>query len=378
MCRVLNISENRGVDQPSPTTSGRKETVPKAPNTLRIRLLGEFDLRHGEAALPPLESARAESLLAYLLVHRDAPQARARLAFLLWPDSTESQARTNLRHVLHNLRRALPDPDRFLDVTSRTLRWREDSPFWLDVDAFEEAVGRAEEEALDGGVASVQEAVETYRGDLLERSYDELLLTERERLRRRYLLALEHLVALLEERGNHAEAIPYAERLLRHDPLHEETYRVLMRLHDARGDRTRALRVYHACAAALERELGVEPSAATQRVYEALLPRDEGPTPQEEPSGRVGPLGGPPLIGRSSQRALLISLWAAVESGGAQFVLVTGEPGIGKTRLVEEFRTWCAHRGAPTGYACSYPAEGALAYGPVVSWLRSDALARKD
>jgi DNA-binding SARP family transcriptional activator len=55
---------------------------------LRVRLLGPMDLRAGERQLPPLESARAESLLAYLL-HRDAPQPRQRLAFLLWPGSTE-------------------------------------------------------------------------------------------------------------------------------------------------------------------------------------------------------------------------------------------------------------------------------------------------
>src|SRR5215218_3293128 len=111
--------------------------------TLRVRLLGELDLRLGELALPALESARAESLLAYLLLHRDAAQPRQRLAFLLWPDSTEAQARTNLRHVLHTLRRALPHAERFLDVTPRTLRWRGDAPYRLDVAAFEAALGRA-------------------------------------------------------------------------------------------------------------------------------------------------------------------------------------------------------------------------------------------
>src|SRR3712207_131677 len=100
--------------------------------TLRIRLLGDLDLRHDGLPLSLLESARAASLLAYLLLHSDAPQPRQRLAFLLWPDSTEQQARTNLR-------RALPDPDRFLEVTPRTLRWRADAPFWLDVTAFEES-----------------------------------------------------------------------------------------------------------------------------------------------------------------------------------------------------------------------------------------------
>lgn len=95
---------------------------------LRISLLGAVDLRVDGVALPPLASARAESLLAYLLLHREAPQPRQRLAFLLWPDSTEAQARTNLRHVLHTLRHALPDADRFLAVTPRALQWRPDAP----------------------------------------------------------------------------------------------------------------------------------------------------------------------------------------------------------------------------------------------------------
>jgi DNA-binding SARP family transcriptional activator len=219
----------------------------RATPALRIRLLGEPDLRLDGLPLPPFESARAASLLAYLLLHREAPQSRQRLAFLLWPDSTEPQARTNLRHVLHNLRRALPDLDRFLEVTPRTLRWRPDGPFWLDVAAFDAALARADR-APDDGLAALREAVELYRGDLLEGGQDEWLLDERGQLRQRWLRALERLVALLAAHGDHAEAIARAEQLLRADPLHERTYRLLMGLHDARGDRGRALRTYHACA----------------------------------------------------------------------------------------------------------------------------------
>jgi DNA-binding SARP family transcriptional activator len=340
------------------------------PATLRIRLLGELGLRHGETPVAPLGSARAESLLAYLLLHRDAPQPRQRLAFLLWPDSSEPQARTNLRHLLHNLRRALPDPDRFLEVTPRTLRWRDDAPWWLDVAAFEEATARAGQAGEE--LPALAAAVDLYGGDLLQSSYDEWLLEERERLRRRYLDALERLAGLLEAEREHARAIGYAERLLREDPLREATYRLLMRLHDARGDPARALRAYHACAATLERELNVAPSAATRRAYEALLPVAAAAAAEPVPAGA---LGRPPLVGRAAQRARLTDLWRAAEAGGARLVLVTGEPGAGKTRLVEELRSWCAQRGAATAEARSYPAEGALAYGPVVEWLRSDALA---
>jgi DNA-binding SARP family transcriptional activator len=345
----------------------------EATPALRIRLLGELDLRLNGLPLAPLESARAESLLAWLLLHREAPQSRQRLAFLLWPDSTEPQARTNLRHVLHNLRRALPDLDRFLQVTQRTLQWRPEGPFWLDVAAFQACLARADG-AADGGVAPLTEAVELYRGDLLEGGTDEWLLGEREQLRRRYLQALERLAALLAARGDHAEAIARAEQLVRADPLHEQAYRVLMGLHDARGDRARALRAYHACAAVLDRELGVEPSAPTRRAYESLLAH-EGLAPADGERGPAGPLGGPPLAGRAGEWSRLTELWRAAEDGDTRVVLVTGEAGIGKTRLVEELRAWCVHRGAVTAAASSYPAEGALAYGPVVAWLREEGLA---
>jgi DNA-binding SARP family transcriptional activator len=338
--------------------------------TLRVRLLGGFGLRLGGIQLPPLESARAESLLAYLLLHHDAPQSRQHLAFLLWPDSSEPQARTNLRHVLHNLRRVLPELDRLLDVTPRTLQWRADHPLWLDVGSFEAAMARADGAADDGGLAALREAVALYAGDLLEGCYDEWLLGERERLRQRHLAALERLVALLEARGgDQAEAIRHAERALRLNPLREQTYQALMRLHAARGDRARALRTYHACAAVLERELGAQPSAATRAAYEASLP------PEPADAGRgAGPVAGAPLVGRAAERARLADLWHQTEQGQAQLVLVTGEPGIGKTRLIEELRRWCAHRGAVTAQARAYPAEGDLAYGLVVAWLRAGAL----
>ena len=162
---------------PSPASATRE---------LEVQLLGGLALRLGEAQLPRPESARAESLLAFLILHRDAAQPRQRVAFTLWPDSTEHQARTNLRHVLHNLRRALPEVEPHLEVGQRTLRWQAGPGYRLDVDAFERALRRAA--AGEGDEVSVlQEAVEVYRGDLLEGCDDEWLLEERERLRQRYV-----------------------------------------------------------------------------------------------------------------------------------------------------------------------------------------------
>lgn len=315
--------------------------------TLYARLLGGVELRLGDKPLPSLDSSRAESVLAFMLLHRKAPQQRRHLAFTLWPDSPEPQALTNLRHVLHNLRRGLPEVERFIDVGPRALQWRADVPLWLDVAAFERAVGSGE----------LEQALELYTGDLLEGNYDEWLLEERERLGQLHLDALERLAKALERQGRLVDATRYAERLLRQDSLREETYRLLMRLHDGAGNRARALRTYHACATILVRELGVEPSAATHEAYEALL----GVAPEEE-APPAAPTAAP-LIGRQTERARLAELWRTAESGRAQLALVTGEAGIGKSRLVDELRSWCVHRGAISAEAHAYAVEGAMAYG---------------
>jgi DNA-binding SARP family transcriptional activator len=330
----------------------------------RIQVLGQFDLSLGGVRVPPLESARAESLLAFLVLHRQVAASRQYLAFLLWPDSAEAQARTNLRHLLHTLRTRLPDADRYLEVTSRTVGWRADAPCWLDVAAFEDLLdGDAGDREVE---VALRDAVALYTGDLLEGCYDDWLLGERERLRQRQLDALEKLATVCEARGDLDDAIGHAERLLRGDPLREHTYRQLMRCHAARGDRASAVRIYHVCCSTLERELGVRPSAETDAVYQGLVRQ----RPEPAPAARAGP----PLVGRGRELAQLAAAWRFTDAGQGRLLLVSGEAGVGKSRLVEEFRGWCGRRGAVIAEARCYPAEGSLAYAPVVSWLRSAAL----
>lgn len=325
---------------------------------VRVQLLGRFALRGADGTAVALESVRAESLVAYLLLHRGEALARERLAAALWPESTQAQARTNLRHVLHTVRTRLPDAAALLEVTPRTLRWA--GAAQVDVAEFERL--------LDEG--HPEEAVARHGGELLDGADDEWLAPQRERLRARLREALAVAAERAEERGEPAAALAHAERLRGEDPLREATYRMLMRLHDARGERARALAVYHECASTLERELGVAPSAATRAAYEALVGE----------RGRAGAGGGPAagyaaLVGRVPERSTLVAAWKAAERGEPRLVLVGGEPGVGTSRLVEELGAWCARRGGLVAAARCYAAEGPLAYGPVVAWLRGSALA---
>jgi DNA-binding SARP family transcriptional activator len=343
---------------------------------LRVNLLGDFRLSYDEAPVHGVDTPRLQSLLAYLVLHRDAPQLRHHLAFLFWPDSTEVQALTNLRNLLHHLRHDLPEADRFLYVDAQTLQWRPDVPFAFDVAELESAVEEAQRAEQAGDRAALRAALERvaalYRGDLLPSCYDDWILPERERLRQTFIDKLEQLIQLLESQRDYPAAIAYAQRLLRHDPLREATYRRLMRLYALNDDRAAAVRTYHACATILQRELDVGPSPATREVYERLLQREAPPAPAPpSPAELAATL---PMVGRDREWMQLQEAWRAAAAGEARFVLLIGEVGIGKTRLVEELLTWADRQGIVTASARCYAAEGGLPYAPVVAWLRARPL----
>ncbi|MFI5100448.1 MAG: hypothetical protein ACHQE5_08030, partial [Actinomycetes bacterium] len=92
------------------------------PGALQVCLLGHFRLTVDGRPTPGPTTARLQSLLAYLLLHADAPQPRAHLSFTFWPDVSESNARNNLRQLLHQLRQALPEPDRYLRTDANSVQ----------------------------------------------------------------------------------------------------------------------------------------------------------------------------------------------------------------------------------------------------------------
>src|SRR5690242_10448495 len=111
--------------------------------TLHLRLLGDFSLTYDDHQVTSLNTLRLQSLLAYLVLHRDVPQQRQHLAFLFWPDATEAQARNNLRQLLHQLRQVFPAVELFLSAGMHTVCWHTVTPFSFDVAEFEQALTEA-------------------------------------------------------------------------------------------------------------------------------------------------------------------------------------------------------------------------------------------
>jgi predicted ATPase/DNA-binding SARP family transcriptional activator len=280
---------------------------------LSINLLGEFRFVYAGKSLPALNSPRVQVFFAYLLLHRASPQPRQHLAFLLWPESSETQARTNLRKLLHQVRHDFPGVGHFVDLDAKDLEWHENSQFTLDVVEFENAARR-------GGIADLERALEIYRGDLLPNCYDDWVQPERERLRHLFSEALEQLTELREAQRDYRAAIGVVLHMLHHDPLHEETWRRLIRLYALSGDRALALKTYQDCAEVLKRELGVEPSPETHSVYQRMFKR--GKTPNNLPKHLSS------FVGREQEMVQVKKLLATT-----RLLTLTGTGGMGKTRL---------------------------------------------
>lgn len=298
---------------------------------LTIQLLGHFQMKIGDAPIA-LHAARARSLLAFLLLQPGAPRPRDQIAYRFWPESTDAQARANLRKLLHQLRKTAPELSHYLAIEPAAVGWRPGAPVASDVGHFEDALAQAETARAAGDSAgqrqSLEHAVEQYSGDLLPECYDDWIQPERERLRQAYGDALDELVHLLEAQSDYRSALHHARQLRRLHPLREGPYRQLMRLYSLSGDRASAVETFRQCQRLLRDELGVEPSAATRELYARIVATD----------GPARPLHNLPrqltsFVGREEE---LAAIRRRFQEDGCRLLTLVGPGGMGKTRLALE------------------------------------------
>lgn len=344
------------------TIQGRQMTE------LEIRLLGGFSISHNGWDLKTSHADRLTLLLAYVFLNPSAPVSRKQLAFLSWPDSSEAQARTNLRNLLHLLRRTYPEADHFLEVDNLSIYCQPATTIHLDVQRFKNALVLAKSAQDEERMRLLQEAITSYQGELLPGFYEDWVLTHREELYQAYLGSLTQLARLLEDHGRYEEAIDIVKRILRNDPLNEPAYLLSMRLYALKEDRAGALQVYHTCATTLMRELGVEPGQEIRSLYGQLIGAG---IETGEQSMRKTARERTRLIGRKEEWHRLREVWTAVQKGQPTLVAIQGEAGIGKTRLAGELLQWTRRQGILTAEAQSYAMETNLPFTPIISWLRA-------
>lgn len=179
---------------------------------LAVSLLGQFQATLDGTPLHNFESDKARALLAYLAVEADQPHRREALAGLLWPDSTESAARANLRRVLSNLRQVIGDRDSdepFLLVTQQSIQLDTDRDVWLDMAEFTRGV--TGEHGRSPAIHQLEEVVSLYNGPFLagfslpdSAPFEEWMQLTGEALQRQATAAVHQLARHYEGQGGYA------------------------------------------------------------------------------------------------------------------------------------------------------------------------------
>ncbi len=315
--------------------------------------------------LLPVTRRQVRALL-YRLASSRAPLSRDELSFLLWPDIPQAKARRHLTHLLTHLRRTLPDAS--LVETSRFGIQVDRDRVWVDTDAFLHLLET-------GTIPAIEEAATLYKGPFLagfslptNPEFEHWLIAERQVWEQRYLTVLRRLVEWYSSQRVWEKAIHYARLYLETDNLAEDVHRRLMALYAAAGNRAAALRQFEICITVLDRELGISPLPETRALYESILtghtasryiPPDRGPSPSLSDI-RV------PFTGREHALATLMRSYNSISTRG-RVILISGEAGIGKSRLVREFVQNVPGR---VFFACAQPGTQGLPYYPVVQALR--------
>ena len=312
-----------------------------------MQLLGGFNLRCRAGTIDSLPRKSA-SLLAYLIINRHRPQTRDLLAGRFWSDLPEDKARKRLSNTLWQIRSALAEIglDDLIVSTSSTIQLASGWPLEIDVEEFERRLDDIDREWTQQSARvpladKLTTLIAEYPGDLLAGHYDDWIEAERAAVKDRYTNAIWQTIRLYKGRSDYVTALRYARQLVGYDPLADENHREVMRLCALLGQPAAAERQYRECRQVLAEELGVEPSWETTELHERI---------QSEASSAAAPLAAlseldTPIIGRSRERAVLLARIDELLNGQGGLLLIEGDPGIGKSRLVEDLADAADWRG---------------------------------
>jgi eukaryotic-like serine/threonine-protein kinase len=337
-----------------------------------FRVLGQLEVRSERGAVH-LGGHKPRAVLAVLLLHANEPVSSARLVEAVWGEDETPELRKSLQVSVSRLRKALDDPE-IVATKGKSYEVRV-RPGELDAERFERLVedGRR-------ALASLREGLALWRGpplaDLAVESFAE---TDIARLEEQRLAALETRVEADLAAGRQAALVGELRQLVADNPTRERLAGQLM-LALYRCDRQAdALQAYHDARRTLVAGLGIEPGERLRELERAILAQDprlqlleeeqreKGARDEEAPEPVVEISHGA-FVGRERELAELLSGLNDAFAGHGRLFLVSGEPGIGKSRLAEELIARAATRDARILFGRCWEAGGAPAYWP---WVQS-------
>jgi DNA-binding SARP family transcriptional activator len=364
--------------------AARPAGVRRYPDYVRVLVLGRTEVASSDGCVRPVPGRRNRQLLGLYALHLGRSVADDLVFEALWGDAWPADPSGSLRAYVTRLRRVLDDDgavSRAQGGYSLVI-----DPADLDVAVFEQHVSAGRVAGRGGDIPTclreLRHALDLWRGppwaplagwppadadvvrcEELHASAQELLAESSIRL------------------GRHAEATEQLTALCERDPFRERYWELLMVALYLSGRQADALRAYQRARDLLVAELGIEPSARLRQLEADVLrqhvegwtePTLHRPMAERGPTRERRPSKSPPgLIGRDRESAALDEQLQQVLTGVPLVAAVSGEAGIGKTRLLETFRAWAAGVGARVHWGESYEAEATGAYRPIATLVRS-------
>lgn len=311
---------------------------------MEFRVLGALEVVRPLRSGPP-PGAKERAVLARLLVDPGRPVAADALLDAAWPDSPRDQAARSLGVRIANLRSFL-EPDRAPGAPA-TVLLRVGPGYRLAIDSEQvdsqrarRLVSEAGERSPADALALLDEALALWRGapfaDFTYADFAQGEIAALDELRRQ---AVERRAATLVELGREEDAVPELRRLLGGDPLREGAVRTLMTALYRAGRQVEALDAYRALCGELV-ELGLQPSAETRELEGQVLNQDEALRAKAVVAVAAPPVAVPSaaLLGRERELARLHAAYVAATRGDRHMVAFSGEPGVGKSAVVDAFR----------------------------------------
>jgi len=341
-----------------------------------VRLFGEFYIEDDAGQAVKLTTRKSQLLLAYLLLYIGQPQSREKLIDLFWPESDVNKGKASVRQAIYALRKTLDDKnaaESHIITDQQNVLVREDEKFNVDAVRFEQFIKEAQRQ--DEKIELLEAACELYGGQLLQGCYDDWCFNLQEHYRGLYIQSLNQLIEHFREAGQYERAIDWAEQSLSADPLQEEIHRSLMLLYLAARNRAAAIKQYHECERVLDSELGVPPLPETTQLYEEIQRRSaseqiENLASTSFPSALEKLELGAPFVGRLRELGIFVQAWDEALNGRGGAVMISGEAGVGKSRLIDECALYSHQNGARIFRARAHEYESNLPYQPAAEAIR--------
>ncbi|MFV2045276.1 MAG: tetratricopeptide repeat protein, partial [Anaerolineales bacterium] len=368
---------------------------------LRINLLGPPQIFRDEEFITHSLSQKSLGLLAYLVMCPSRGYTREKLTGMFWGETDEEHAKFNLRRALWSLRKVINPPgapsNLFIRYRQGSYSFNPSSDYWVDVNAFEMAANgstmpdlspateySSSSKAFDASdTKNLHRAIQLYRGKLLEGygprgcpEFMDWLSLERNRLEQQFVRCLRKQAVERAIQNEYQQAIAYYEQILSVDPLHEATQCDLMVAYFLLGKRDKAVEQFLEFSKVLHQQLELEPLPETTTLFQDIR---NGTLTVEGSSYRLTSakvttrLSAPPgpFVGRKPEQIKLNQILESTMQGVGHLAVVSGEAGVGKTRLIEEFLYRKSETCPIILRARCYAQEQGLLYQPIIDALRT-------